>query len=153
MTTTAYEPRKTDMIGISVRRGWRMKDYVITASASPLAPEVITAANELLDERLPPADVSPALGFSILHRGKEAIWLLADLWRGDILYQRLYSTELDAPLRFELVEAEGPMACVWELAVHSHERDAFIAYILSRPSAPDVDGYLATSLSIEAVGR
>jgi hypothetical protein len=43
------------------------------------------------------------------------------------------------------------MGCVWELAIVAHERDAWVRHMLA-PGQPDLDGYLADSLSALMVG-
>jgi hypothetical protein len=43
------------------------------------------------------------------------------------------------------------MGCVWELAMVTHERDACVRQ-MPAPGEPDLDGYLAGSLSALMVG-
>ncbi len=88
------------------------------------------------------------VGFLILHRGEESLWVLADRWTGDILSQHTFSASLDAPTTLRLVPAGGPTACVWELLVHNHERNAFVRHVLDPAGGPDVDRYLADNLRV-----
>jgi len=98
---------------------------------------------------VPEADVDPALGFVIVHHGQQAVWLLTALWRVDILYQRTFWAPLSDPARFEEVPMGGPTAWVWELVVHAHERDAFVAHVLSGAGPDGVAGYLADAVSVQ----
>ncbi|WP_420626789.1 hypothetical protein [Candidatus Poriferisodalis sp.] len=59
---------------------------------------------------------------------------------------------LDDPTSFEPVPPGGPTACVWELAVHAHERDAFVVHVLNPPDGPDYDAYLADTLTVTSTG-
>ena len=56
------------------------------------------------------------------------------------------------PLSFEPVPPGGPTACVWELAVHAHERDASVAHVLNPPDGPDYDAYLVATLTVARIG-
>ncbi len=77
------------------------------------------------------------LGFCIVHVGEEAVWLLVDWWiTGGILCQRMLSTPLANPGVFSPVDAPA-LACVWELVITAHERDAWVGHMLTaRPDAP-----------------
>jgi hypothetical protein len=129
-------------------QGWSLKWYAINAHPGPVDEEIIAAAKELMATATPVADVDPAVGFAIVHGGEEATWLLVALWRGDVLYQRTFRAELSDPTGFEEVGPDGPTACVWELLVHAHERDAFVAHVLSG-SGPDAAAYLTDVTSVE----
>lgn len=145
-----FRPRQTRPLGVRAIQGWSLKWYSINVIPEPIQPEIIAAAEEVVAGVTPIADVAPALGFVIVHRGAESVWLLPALWRGDILYQRTFGAPLSQPTRFEEVGVSGgPTACVWELVVHAHERDAFVAHVLSRPSAPDSRAYLSDVTSVE----
>ncbi len=82
------------------------------------------------------------LGFAVLHEGQGGAWLLLDWWaHGDILCQRL---SLDGGQGFEAVDARPLVACVWELPVILHERDAWVRHMMREPSSPE--GYLSDRL-------
>jgi hypothetical protein len=42
------------------------------------------------------------------------------------------------------------MACVWDLRVICHERQAWIDATLTNPAGPDADAYLARQLNEDA---
>jgi hypothetical protein len=141
-----FRPRLTQPLGVEELRGWQLKWYEINANPEPVGDDILQAAKEAVAATLPAADVTPAIGFAIVHRGQEAVWLLPALRRGDILYQRTYSAPLSGPLAFAPVGPDGPTACVWELVVHSHERDAFVTHILS---GADVSAYLDDVVAVD----
>jgi hypothetical protein len=139
-----FESRPTKPFGMMAVNGWKLKAYQITLDDRPIAMEVIEAAGAILGDALPePLATGEGVGFVILHRGADAIWLLADLWNGDTLHQYTFSTSHDAPHSFFPIPVGGPTACVWELSVHSHERDAYVEHILDPSSGPDIHAYLS----------
>ncbi len=87
------------------------------------------------------------IAFSILHVGRQGVWLLLDRWEGDILRHHHFRADLGDPARFADVSAQHCGPCVWELAVQAHERQAWITHVLSNPRSPDLDGYLADGLT------
>jgi hypothetical protein len=146
----AFRPRPTQPLGVEEIQGWSLKWYAINVEPEPIDQEIVEAAKELVATAIPVADVDPAVGFVIVHRGEEAVWLLPALWRGDILYQRVFGAPLSDPTRFKEVGGpDGPTACVWELVVHAHERDAFVAHVLSGARGPDAAAYLRDVTSVE----
>ncbi|CAM4388778.1 hypothetical protein [Palleronia rufa] len=79
------------------------------------------------------------LGFAVLHEGEDGTWLLLDWWaHGGILCQRL---SLSTGAGFDPVAPRPLVACVWELPVLAHERDAWVRHMMRDPASPE--GYLA----------
>lgn len=144
-----FRSRPTRPLGIVVVNGWKLKRYEITLDGDPVPKPIHTGAEETLVNHLPgvpPAEIGA--GFVVLHLGAESVWLLADLWTGDIISQHTFVAPLEDPGSFEPVPAGGPTACVWELKVHSHERNAYVHHILDPASGPDQEGYFADTLAI-----
>jgi len=78
------------------------------------------------------------LGFAVIHEGEAGVWLLMDWWaHGDILCQRLSFSDGGG---FAPVEPRPLVACVWELPILCHERDAWVRHMMSDPASPQ--GYL-----------
>ncbi len=146
-----YEERKTWMMSTVRRGGWTLKVYAIEAPGAESPKSLVEHALHFLEPRLPvPSSAEPACGFVILHAGDEALWLLVDLWARDILKHFLYRAPLASPEALESAPADGTAACVWELRVIQHERDAWVRHVLARPSEPDLEAYLADSIVLEA---
>lgn len=83
---------------------------------------------------------SHGLGFCIAHVGEEAVWLLVDWWiSGGIVCQRMLSAPLARPEVFTPVSAPA-LACVWELVITAHERNAWVRHMLT--AEPDARAYL-----------
>lgn len=150
--TGRFEQRPTKPTGVLTVNGWRFKSYEITLDARPIAAEIFDAATSCLAAALPHAGSEAAVGFVIVHHGAEQVWVLADRWHGDVACQHTFFASLDEPTSLEPVPSGGPTACVWELAVHAHERDAFVTHVLNPPDGPDYDAYLADTLTITSPG-
>ncbi len=147
-----YRDRKTWLIGVREIRGWHMKVYGICAAGCVLGDTVVEAALAHAGQHVNWPDRESGFGFITLHVGEEAVWLLADLWVEDILRHFLYRAPLHFPDQFDNGPDDGTMACVWELAVFCHERDAWVKYVLSRPHNPGYHAYLSDSLAIQTEG-
>ena len=144
--TGRHQPRPTRFTGVLEAGGWRLKRYEITLDGGPVAADVDRAVVATLAAELPPGD-GDDVGFVVVHVGAEAVWLLADLWAGDILSQHTFTAPLGAPTRFARVPFGGPTACVWELVVHAHERDVYVAHVLDPADGPHREAYLDDTLA------
>ncbi len=134
-----YRPRAVRFAGVWETARAALKLYTIVATPEPMADAALSTARETVE-----ADGSAeGLGFLVLHRGEEALWLLLHWWLpGGSLAERLWSSPLDGPVRFE--PRDRPlMACVWELVPISFERDGYVRTVMSGRSGND---YLAQHL-------
>ena len=147
--TGRHRSRPTRPTGVRPVKGWSLKRYEITLDGEPIEAATLDAAEAVLTAALPDAPVDDGVGFVIVHHGAEQVWLLVDRWEGDILSQLTFFADLDDPTAFEPVGPGGPTACVWELAVHAHERDAYIRHVLDPSDGPDVEAYLGDTLTID----
>ncbi len=141
--------------GVASVGEWRLKQYLVTVTPEPVDSTVVAAAEGYLPTLLPGAaagDGTPRVGFSVLHRGLDAVWLNLYAWvYGEILHCRIARADLAAPTGFAPV-AEPLVGCVWELPALVHERSAWVRHGL-RPGTPAVDAYLADLLPEGPVGR
>lgn len=129
--------------------GWQIKFYGMCAVGAGVKPTLINTAREFLIDSAR-FDASTGYGFSILHRGEEAIWLLLDWWEQDILHQRLFWSDIDGEVVFHEGPPKNELACVWELQVIAHERDAWVKHVMTDPTDADYNAYLLDQLGIEA---
>jgi hypothetical protein len=146
-----YLPRRTEPLGVVERAGWTIKLIGITADADLPDDVEVAAAVTLAVQELPrpPRD---GIGFCVVHRGAEALWVLVCWWELELLYERLFRADLGSTELLP-VPPEGPTACVWELLAIDHERQAWVDHVLARPSAPDFAGYLASTLTVDGPPR
>jgi len=147
-----YRPRQTRPLGLVELAGWAVKLIGITASNELPDDAQVEAAVRTAERHLPqPArtEKRPGVAFLIVHRGAEALWAILGWWELDILYQQLFRAD-PGTVTFQRVPPDGPTACAWELLAIDHERRSWVAHALERPADPDLAGYLAATLTIEA---
>ena len=146
-----YSPRRIATLGVWREAGHSIKAYGIHRDpdvAGPILSDPVTASvratvRDVLDEYAGDPRAH-GLGYCLAHGGEGAVWLLVDWWLcGGIVGQRLLSAPLAHPDTFTPVDAPA-LACVWELAVIAHERDAWVRHMLTE--RPDADAYLQTVL-------
>lgn len=124
------------------QRGYTLKRYWIDLqSAATPDPADWSEAIELAVEALPPIEAAAhaGLGFMILHRGRGADYLVLAWWaRENELPLRVivrYPDTDDAKWR----PARGEESvCVWDLQVIAHERDAYVATLMSGSEASEM---------------
>jgi len=145
--TEQYRPRRIGPLGVVEHAGWTIKLIGITAGAD-LPDEAEVAAAVVVAERELPQRTPGGVGFCVVHRGAEALWVLVCWWELDIMYERLWRADLGST-DLRPVPPDGPTACVWELEAINHERQAWVDHVLARPADPDFDGYLASTLTVD----
>jgi len=147
-----YAPRRIAALAPWHGPTHTLKVYAIQRDPDPAVP-MLTAAQAdaaraaALDalERHAGGERDHGLGFAIVHVGEEAVWLLVDWWiSGGIVCQRMLSAPLSRPGVFAPVQAPA-LACVWELVVTAHEREAWVRHMLC--AAPDPAAWLADRLA------
>ena len=147
-----YAPRQYASLPIWTVGSLRLKPYVIQLpDGAGLPDRTMEAARGVTSLTLRQAAAAESgshdLGFVILHAGLAGTWLLMDWWaHKDICCQRLARAD-PGSADFVDVSDRPLMACVWELRVIAHERDAWIEHMLT--PAPDPEGYLADRLAAD----
>jgi len=127
--------------------------YEITIDGSPLASGCIDAALACLTQHVVwPEESRQRYGFLTLNLGEQALWALVQLWANDILRQFCCYAPLDRQDHFEPAPLPGFNACVWELEVTKHERDAWVRHVMAQPAAPRFADYLNDTLTIPVTG-
>jgi GNAT superfamily N-acetyltransferase len=146
----SYRPRHTRLSEVRSVNDWQLKIYQITLDGEPISGEIVEAAMECVAMRsIWPTDLTHQYGFVILHQGKEAVWTLNKIWVNDILRQFFFFAALDDPTAFDYSLMPGFNACVWDLEVTKHERDAWVRHVMTNPAEMQFDEYLNDSLEIE----
>ncbi|MGI9621663.1 MAG: nuclear transport factor 2 family protein [Acidimicrobiales bacterium] len=138
---TDFLQRPTTFRGVTELAGWSLKIYELAATPDPIDESNMKAALDT-SRRIIPDRPAGGLGFVIVHRGTEAIWVLVDTWHAEIINQRTYRADLDTPTELVAVPAGGPTMCVWELEIIDHERRSYTNHILA-PGEMQIDAYLA----------
>jgi hypothetical protein len=147
-----YRRRHIRLLELWNAGGWRLKLYGICREPEGPAAGLVDAARDLALEILPRPAVTPSrygVGFMGVHQGIGASMVFVDWWeRQNELHHHAWRAEGAAPIEFEYVSPLGLMACVWDLAVLSFERQAWVAGVLL-PSRPDLQHYLESALGGE----
>ncbi|SEQ50049.1 hypothetical protein SAMN05216548_10554 [Faunimonas pinastri] len=148
-----YAPRAIGTAAAWQLGGWRFKNYRLAADGKlDDFTAIEAAARRTAEAVLPELDATAhhGVGFAILHRGEEGIWLLLNWWlSGGICAGLLWRAPVDEPDRWERPDGfervERPLlACVWELSPIAFERDAWVDTVMNGGS---VDDYLARTYS------
>ena len=154
MTLEFFKPfreRRTGLCGHTEIRGWRAKVYGMVGDLAELSEDTLLAAIRIAESDVPwPDDVDDKYGFLTVHVGEEAVWLLVDFWVSDILRHFVFSAPIKSPTDFSPGPSNGTMACVWEMQVLWHERQAWVKHVMAKPELPDFEGYVNDVLDISA---
>lgn len=139
----AYAPRRLHADPVVSVNGWQMKPYRILApGVAAVAPPI----TDLIAQAVPPSH-DPGfhgVGFAMIHVGRDGSYFLAGRWYGG------HNLASEA---FRIVKEGGGwglerlslLACVWELAVHAFEREAWMrAVMMSGRGLDGVPDYLAS---------
>ncbi|MCR9197944.1 MAG: GNAT family N-acetyltransferase [Planctomycetaceae bacterium] len=134
------------------RRTWQeglLKVYQISRDGRRLPDGRVEAAMRCLSQHVSwPQESVHKFGFLTLNLGEQALWALAQMWASDILRQFCFYAPLDRPEHFQPAPMPGFNACVWELEVTRHERDAWVRHVMTHPAAPRFEDYLNDTLTI-----
>jgi hypothetical protein len=128
-----------------------LKWYDINRTDQPTDQTIRDLAQNFISRELA-SDGAPStqdLGFVLLHRCGEGFYFLGlCTWRGNNeLWKTIYFFEADTMEDFALFPQGEPHKdtfCVWELAVVSHETQAWTTYLTSNRTDQDADRYLTT---------
>ncbi|MFA1822915.1 hypothetical protein ACDX78_22655 [Virgibacillus oceani] len=72
------------------------------------------------------------VAFVISHEASEAIFTLVNWWvEGNMLITKVYKSSFESPEEFEeITNSNIAGSCIWELAIISYERNAWVTYVL-----------------------
>ncbi len=143
----AYESRRLLADPVLTVGGCRYKPYRI-AHPGPDALAEVQAFDlqALLEHGMPaPEPGDHDAGFAVLHQGRDGAYLLIARWNGGHnLGSRTYQV-LNTAGQAPRLQALTLLACVWELAVYAHERDAWVRTVMTPGCGLDgVAAYLAS---------
>ena len=134
--------------------GWRLKVHGIAYRRAAPRPELVKAARKLAERVLPrPADGDGrhGVGYMGVHDGRGANFVFIDWWADENeLHHHVFISPTYKPDDLEEETGTGLLACVWDLRVICHERQAWIDHVLRNPAGPDLDAYLAARLRADA---
>ena len=150
--TEPYATRPVSALGTWQCGDWRIKKYVIAYRRDGARQELIEAAEASAARALPTPAVTTVrygVGFLGVHDGRGGNFVFIDWWEqeNELHHHVFFSTAAD-PGALRPATSADPIACVWDLSVVAHEREAWIRHVLV-PEVPDLDAYLEDQLSGE----
>jgi hypothetical protein len=156
MTMQLREPYKTRPIRFTElwrHDGWRIKVYSAAYHRPSARPELIEAIKTSATRTLPKLegdDAGYGVGFLCAHDGRGGCFAFVDWWAGENeLHHHIFKSPEECPGDLRPVGADGLTACVWDLALMSFERDAWVETVLANPRGPDLDAYLERHLDAD----
>lgn len=145
-----YQPRKITALKTRDTGPWRWKQYYIAFDASRYDEALVAASDASLDGLLagPGLPAEHRVGFSVIHAGRDMDFVVHGYWtNGNELALKVFKAPPGRADQLTGSDNNGAsVACVWDLAVIGHERQAWIDHLL-RPETPDVAAYLADTLN------
>ncbi|HYO64360.1 MAG TPA: hypothetical protein VER08_12065 [Pyrinomonadaceae bacterium] len=154
MLTEPYRERPIRFLEEWRHEGWRMKVYGIAYGRERPRAELVETAKRLARVHLPrPADSGGryGVGFVGAHDGRSANFVFIDWWADENeLHHHVYAAQGDELESLRYVTPTGLSACVWDLRVQAHEREAWLEEVLRNPRGPDLEAYLARRLNEDA---
>lgn len=147
-----YAARRVAALGTWRCGDWRIKKYAIAYRREAARRELAEAAEATAPGILPAPAVTPArygAGFLGIHDGRDGNLVFIDWWEqeNELHHHAFFSTTAD-PGSLRPGTPADPIACVWDLSVIAHEREAWIRHVLAT-GVPDLDAYLEDQLDGE----
>jgi hypothetical protein len=154
-TLQAYRSRPVRFLGVKAHVGWRMKTYSISAKAERVDADVVDHVRTLVPGWLEHHKAYPlqnhGIAYLILHEAREGCFAILSWWIDSNMLQTFVHLATDEHRRdFHAFSDRGIFTCVWELAVHWFERNAWVEHVLSHPEDPfAIKGYLTVHLNAD----
>lgn len=148
-----YRPRAVRPRGVRTFGDWALKLYGIAYQGDEPGPELVEAALAAAESGLPESALSDdryGLGFLGIHEGRDTNFVFVSWWENENeLQHRVFYSTSERPDQLRPATPEEPIACVWDLSVIAHEREAWIRHMLANPRGADASAYLDDSLSAD----
>jgi len=149
-----YKKRNIRFKELIIISEWSIKAYTISENEKFTSSATYEQAKKNLPEWIEQLNSFDSrheyIAFLILHEGSEGIFTLVNTWVGNNMLQtHIYLSTYEDPIKFRKISGDGLFACVWELEVIRHERDAWIKYILKNAGKPQYESYLEDTLDVK----
>lgn len=149
--TERYTPRPVRPRGVQTFGDWSMKVYGIAYAGDEPGPDLVEAALGVARSTLPQTALGHGrygLGFLGIHEGRDGNFVFVSWWENENeLHHRVFFSTPARPGQLRPARPDEPIACVWDLSVLAHERQAWIRHMLANPRDADADAYLADALN------
>lgn len=146
-----YQPRAFRFIELCLFGNWQMKLYGIAWDREFPRTELLAAAKKIAASELRKFEPNDFyLGFIGAHDGRDAAFVFVDFWRNENeLFHRVFLSRGGDLAHLAPARDADPSVCVWDLALQSFEREAWIKHVLTKPNSPDFAGYLNERLNTD----
>lgn len=126
-----------------------MKLYGIASDSEFPRTELLAAAKKIAATELAKFEPNDFyLGFIGAHDGRNAAFIFVDFWGNENeLFHRVFLSRGDKVADLAPANDSDPSVCVWDLALQSFERAAWIKHVLLKADAPDFAGYLSDRMN------
>lgn len=145
-----YSKRPMRFLDLWAFDDWTLKAYGITYGNRPLSQNLVDAAYLVTRDRLSASaheTMHYGVGFVGIHQGKTGNFVFVDWWADENeLHHHVYVSTSTQPAALEYKTPFGLAACVWDLFLIGHERDAWVKHVLMQSKMPDLQGYLNARL-------
>jgi hypothetical protein len=113
------------------------------------ADELLAAAKKIAATELTKFEPNDFyLGFIGAHDGRNAAFIFVDFWGNENeLFHGVFLSRGDKFADLSPAGDSDPSVCVWDLALQSFERAAWIKHVLLKADAPDFAGYLSERMN------
>ena len=125
---TPYAPRRVTSLGVRTVRGFRLKTYAVVFGNAPVDPARFELGFALASGGIARGPRPARAGISILHQGRTGDYLVLGWWDHENELPIRVFVRGDAGWR---PAQNGEGACVWDLAVVWHEREAYVKTVLA----------------------
>jgi hypothetical protein len=148
-----YRPRPVRFLDLVELDGWRIKVYGIAYEGKQPEEVLVRAALDTARGSLPAPAIAEeryGVGFLGVHQGRGSNFVFLDWWAHENeLHHHVWFSSKEAPSALRAAQPGDPIACAWDISVLAHEREAWVAHVLTRFDAPDVEGYLAARMNAD----
>lgn len=146
-----YQPRPIRFHEIRTMAGYRLKLYSIVDGKQPINWNRFESGCDLVMRLLPKKVTTPerpGVGFLIAHQGYRYDYVVLGWWdRENELPTRIAVRKQAVGARWRLVKGSESF-CVWDIQVIAHERDAYVASMLTGNKLMDAtEKYLSNVFS------
>ncbi len=145
-----YTKREIIPLSHAVACGLTWKRYFIRATPETDGLAIIAASERILKlgNYKEPYSLAVDVGFCVIHAGMDMDFLLFGYWvNGNELILKVYKSLPGDSDNFVLTDTNAQsFACVWDIAVISHERNAFVTHLLTADN-PGRNGYMNDFIS------
>jgi hypothetical protein len=142
MKLRKYKKRKIQFYKNLKIDQWQVKVYLISITESFQSYDMIDLVSAKINFWLTEAVDHHKIAFIIIHEATDGIWILVNWWTcGEMLITKTYFVSFKEKTKILQLPRNASMACVWEMIIIQHERNAWVKHILENAEKPNFIDY------------